>query len=63
MDGISVADLGPIVHSILQNSSEYIGKNIGLSADKLTVQQYAEIFSEVTGKTIVDSKVRLVIFH
>ncbi|XP_077305718.1 nmrA-like family domain-containing protein 1 [Lithobates pipiens] len=57
MDGISVADLGPIVHSVLQNSSEYIGKNIGLSADKLTAQQYAEIMSEVIGKTIVDSKI------
>nr|DBA19112.1 TPA: hypothetical protein GDO54_014981 [Pyxicephalus adspersus] len=57
MDGMSIRDLGPIVRSILQNPSEYIGKNIGLSADKLTVQQYAEIMSEVTGKTIVDSKI------
>ncbi|KAM5152035.1 nmrA-like family domain-containing protein 1 [Mantella aurantiaca] len=57
MDGISVADLGPVVLSILQNPSEYIGKDIGLSADKLTVQQYADIMSEVTGKTIVDSKI------
>ncbi|XP_018423530.1 PREDICTED: nmrA-like family domain-containing protein 1 [Nanorana parkeri] len=57
MDGISVADLGPIVCSVLKNPSEYIGKDIGLSADKLTIKQYAEIMSEVIGKTIVDSKI------
>ncbi|XP_073492329.1 nmrA-like family domain-containing protein 1 [Aquarana catesbeiana] len=57
MDGISVKDLGPIVCNILKNPSEYTGKDIGLSADKLTIKQYAEIMSEVTGKTIVDSKI------
>ncbi|XP_040212207.1 nmrA-like family domain-containing protein 1 [Rana temporaria] len=57
MDGISVTDLGPIVCSVLKNPSEYAGKDIGLSADKLTIRQYAEIMSEVTGKTIVDSKI------
>ncbi|XP_072273452.1 nmrA-like family domain-containing protein 1 [Pyxicephalus adspersus] len=57
MDGICVADLGPIVHSILKNPSQYIGKDLGLSAEKLTIKQYAEIMSEVTGKTIVDSKI------
>ncbi|XP_077306161.1 nmrA-like family domain-containing protein 1 [Lithobates pipiens] len=57
MDGISVTDLGPIVCSILKNPCEYTGKDIGLSADKLTIKQYAEIMSEVTGKTIVDSKI------
>lgn len=57
MDGISVMDFGPIVCSILKNPSEYTGKDIGLSADKLTIKQYAEIMSEVTGKTIVDSKI------
>ncbi|PIO26682.1 hypothetical protein AB205_0048410 [Aquarana catesbeiana] len=63
MDGISVKDLGPIVCNILKNPSEYTGKDIGLSADKLTIKQYAEIMSEVTGKTIVDSKVRLTITY
>ncbi|XP_018423532.1 PREDICTED: nmrA-like family domain-containing protein 1 [Nanorana parkeri] len=57
MDGISVADLGPIVRSVLLNPSEYIGKDIGLSADKLTIKRYAEIMSKVIGKTIVDSKI------
>ncbi|KAM5152034.1 nmrA-like family domain-containing protein 1 [Mantella aurantiaca] len=57
MDGISVTDLGPVVRSVLKNPSEYIGKDLGLSADKLNIKQYAEIMSEVTGKTIVDSKI------
>ncbi|XP_075035195.1 nmrA-like family domain-containing protein 1 [Mixophyes fleayi] len=57
MDGISVADVGPAVLSILQNPSEYKGKNIGLSGDKLTVEQYAAIMSKVTGKTIKDAKI------
>ncbi|XP_063286799.1 nmrA-like family domain-containing protein 1 [Pelobates fuscus] len=57
MDGISVADLGPVVVSILKCPSEYIGKDIGLSAEKLTVEQYAAIMSKVTGKTIKDAKI------
>ncbi|KAM3916760.1 nmrA-like family domain-containing protein 1 [Leptodactylus fuscus] len=56
MDGISVSDLGPAVLSILKNPKEYIGKNIGLSAEKLTVAQYAEIMSKVSGKVIKDAK-------
>ncbi|XP_071975775.1 nmrA-like family domain-containing protein 1 [Engystomops pustulosus] len=57
MDGISVSDLGPVVVSILKNPKEYIGKNIGLSAEKLTVAQYADIMSKVSGKIIKDSKI------
>ncbi|XP_063285086.1 nmrA-like family domain-containing protein 1 [Pelobates fuscus] len=57
MDGISVADLGPVVVSILKCPSEYIGKDIGLSAEKLTIEQYAAIMSKVTGKTIKDAKI------
>ncbi|XP_040212205.1 nmrA-like family domain-containing protein 1 [Rana temporaria] len=57
LDGISVKDLGPCVVSILKHPSHYGGKNIGLSAEKLTVAQYAHIMSEVTGKTIKDAKI------
>ncbi|XP_053326852.1 nmrA-like family domain-containing protein 1 [Spea bombifrons] len=57
LDGISVTDLGPVVVSILKSPSEYIGKDIGLSTDKLTVEQYAAILSKVIGKTIKDAKV------
>ncbi|KAM3916755.1 nmrA-like family domain-containing protein 1 [Leptodactylus fuscus] len=57
MDGISVSDLGPAVLSILKNPKEYTGKNIGLSAEKLTVAQYAEIMSKVSCKVIKDAKI------
>ncbi|XP_063285094.1 nmrA-like family domain-containing protein 1 [Pelobates fuscus] len=56
LDGMSVADLGQVVVSILKCPSKYIGKDIGLSAEKLMVEQYAAIMSKVTGKTIKDAK-------
>ncbi|KAM4698088.1 nmrA-like family domain-containing protein 1 [Rhinophrynus dorsalis] len=56
LDGFSVQDLGPVVVRILKCPSEYIGKNIGLSTDKLTVDQYALIMSKATGKTIKATK-------
>ncbi|OCT58250.1 nmrA-like family domain-containing protein 1 isoform X3 [Xenopus laevis] len=59
LDGMSVADLGPVVASILKCPAKYIGKDIGLSTDKLTVAQYADIMSKVTGKTIKDAKISL----
>ncbi len=52
MDGVSVADGGPAVAAIFDNPSEYIGKKIEFSGEKLTGHQYAEIFSKVTGKTV-----------
>ncbi|XP_075175621.1 nmrA-like family domain-containing protein 1 isoform X1 [Anomaloglossus baeobatrachus] len=57
LDGMSVRDLGGVVLSILKSPSEYIGKNIGLSTEKLTVEQYAAIMSRVTGKDIKDAKI------
>ncbi|XP_075687581.1 nmrA-like family domain-containing protein 1 [Rhinoderma darwinii] len=57
MDGISVSDLGPAVLSILKSPKDYIGKDVGLSAEKRTVAQYAEIMSKVSGKTIKDAKI------
>uniref|UniRef100_A0A8C5R3F4 NmrA-like family domain-containing protein 1 n=1 Tax=Leptobrachium leishanense TaxID=445787 RepID=A0A8C5R3F4_9ANUR len=56
-DGLAVDDVGPIVVSILKSPSKYIGKDIGVSADKLTVEQYAAILSKVTGKTFKDAKI------
>ncbi|XP_075422434.1 nmrA-like family domain-containing protein 1 [Ascaphus truei] len=56
LDGMSVADLGHIVVSILKSPSQYTGKNIGLSTEKLTVEQYAAIMSKCSGKTIKDAK-------
>ncbi|XP_053551265.1 nmrA-like family domain-containing protein 1 [Bombina bombina] len=56
MDGMSVKDFGHVAVSILKSPSEYTGKDIGLSADKLTVEQYAEKMSSAIGKTIKDAK-------
>ena len=35
-----------ILTAILENLSEYGGKTIGLSGDKLTVQEYADVLSK-----------------
>ncbi len=52
MDGVSVADGGPAVAAIFDNPSEYIGKKIGFSGEKLTGHQYTDILSKVTGKSV-----------
>ncbi|XP_056390274.1 nmrA-like family domain-containing protein 1 isoform X3 [Hyla sarda] len=57
LDGISVADLGPVVVSILKSPECYKGRNIGLSAGKLTVEEYAKIMSTVTKEDIRDAKI------
>ncbi|XP_069838298.1 nmrA-like family domain-containing protein 1 [Dendropsophus ebraccatus] len=57
LDGISVADLGPVVVSILKSPANYKGRNIGLSAGKLTVEEYAKIMSTVTKEAIKDAKI------
>ncbi|XP_040297169.1 nmrA-like family domain-containing protein 1 [Bufo bufo] len=57
MDGISVSDLGPAVLSVLKSPKDYKGKDIGLSAEKLTAAQYAAIMSKVSGKVIKDAKI------
>ncbi|XP_048448491.1 nmrA-like family domain-containing protein 1 [Rhincodon typus] len=59
MDGMSVKDLGGVVLAILKSPEKYIGKEIGLSTDKLTVEEYAAIMSRHTGKSIQDSKVSI----
>ncbi|XP_068945475.1 nmrA-like family domain-containing protein 1 [Petaurus breviceps papuanus] len=56
MDGISVADLGPAVLSIFRSPEEFLGKAVGLSAEFLTIQQYADILSKTLGKVFKDAK-------
>ncbi|XP_078536593.1 nmrA-like family domain-containing protein 1 isoform X2 [Lissotriton helveticus] len=57
MDGMAVADIGPVVCSLFQSPDGYIGKAIGLSAERLTAEQYAEEFSKHTGKNIKATKI------
>ncbi|XP_056675842.1 nmrA-like family domain-containing protein 1 isoform X1 [Monodelphis domestica] len=57
LDGVSVADIGPAVASIFRSPEEFLGKAVGLSAEALTVQQYADILSKTLGKVVKDSKI------
>ncbi|OWK05663.1 hypothetical protein Celaphus_00012572 [Cervus elaphus hippelaphus] len=57
MDGISVADIGAVICSIFNSPEEFVGKAMGLSAEVLTMQQYADILSKGLGKEVRDAKV------
>ncbi|XP_055977908.1 nmrA-like family domain-containing protein 1 [Sorex fumeus] len=57
MDGISVADIGAAVLSIFSFPEKLLGKAVGLSAEALTVQQYADLFSKSLGKEVRDAKI------
>ncbi|XP_047421559.1 nmrA-like family domain-containing protein 1 [Sciurus carolinensis] len=57
MDGISVADIGAAVSSIFNSPEEFIGKAVGLSAEALTTQQYADVLSKSLGKDVRDAKI------
>ncbi|XP_040108549.1 nmrA-like family domain-containing protein 1 isoform X2 [Oryx dammah] len=57
MDGISVADIGAVVCSIFNSPEEFVGKAVGLSAEALTIQQYADVLSKSLGKEVRDAKV------
>ncbi|XP_065799379.1 nmrA-like family domain-containing protein 1 [Muntiacus reevesi] len=57
MDGISVADIGAVVCSIFNSPEEFVGKAVGLSAEALTMQQYADILSKGLGKEVRDAKI------
>ena len=62
MDAVSVEDAGTAVAAIFDNPSEYIGKKIGFSGDKLTFTEYAAIISKVTGKTVTYNQVPYEVF-
>ncbi|XP_050002386.1 nmrA-like family domain-containing protein 1 [Alexandromys fortis] len=57
MDGISVADVGAVVSSIFASPEEFVGKAVGLTAEALTIQQYADVLSRILGKDIRDAKI------
>ena len=52
MDVVSVEQCGPAVASIFCQPEEFIGKKIGFSGDKMTMQEMADIVANATGKTI-----------
>ncbi|XP_015265424.1 PREDICTED: nmrA-like family domain-containing protein 1 [Gekko japonicus] len=59
LDGLAVADLGPVVAALMKEPEKYGGQTIGLSTGKLTVAEYAALMSEHTGKTVRDAKMSL----
>ncbi|XP_035684811.1 nmrA-like family domain-containing protein 1 [Branchiostoma floridae] len=46
MHGISVPDAGFAIRAIFKNKDEWLGKTVGFSGDKLTIQQQADILSK-----------------
>lgn len=58
IDGMAVADLGPVVLSLLKTPEEYVGRNIGLSTCRHTAEEYAALLSQHTGRAVRDAKVR-----
>lgn len=57
MDGMSVADLGPVVLSLLKKPEKYVGQNIGLSTCRHTAEEYAALLSKHTGKAVRNAQV------
>lgn len=57
MDGMSVADLGPVVLSLLKQPGEHVGQNLGLSTCRHTAPEYAALLAKHTGKDVRDAKV------
>ncbi|XP_068102561.1 nmrA-like family domain-containing protein 1 [Hyperolius riggenbachi] len=56
LDGFSVQDVGGVVLSIFLSPSKYLSQAIGLSTEKLTIDQYVAIMSKVLGKTVKNAK-------
>ena len=63
MDAVSVEDAGPVVAAIFDSPSEFIGKKVGLSHDKMTLHEYTAIISKVTGKTLKYNQVPVKVFQ
>ncbi|KAJ7306054.1 hypothetical protein JRQ81_010420 [Phrynocephalus forsythii] len=57
--GMAVADLGPVVVRLMKEPEKYVGKDIGLSTDKLTTAEYAALIAKHSGKTVRDAQVSL----
>uniref|UniRef100_G3SLX5 NmrA-like family domain-containing protein 1 n=1 Tax=Loxodonta africana TaxID=9785 RepID=G3SLX5_LOXAF len=55
--GISVADVGAVASGIFNSPEEFLGKAAGLSAEALTIQQYADVLSKILGKDVCNAKI------
>ncbi|XP_029474704.1 nmrA-like family domain-containing protein 1 [Rhinatrema bivittatum] len=60
MDGISLAQIGPIVATVLRNPQRWTGKSCCLSADRLHVRDYAATLSQLLHpKQFQDARISL----
>ncbi|XP_067845827.1 nmrA-like family domain-containing protein 1 [Heptranchias perlo] len=58
MDGISIKQIGPIVTALFKNPQRWIGKSCFLSADRLRIQEYAQILTHhLYPKQFKDSRI------
>lgn len=56
MDAVSVQDIGPMVATILSKPDEYIGKKVGVTGDCMSLEEYCEIITKITGTTMTYNK-------
>ena len=52
LSAVSVEDVGAIVSTIFEKPFEFIGRIVGIVGEDITCDEYAQILSDVLGKTI-----------
>jgi uncharacterized protein YbjT (DUF2867 family) len=52
MHGMGVCDMGPIVAKMFSDPGQFVGCNVGISAECLTLAEYCAIMTKVLGKQI-----------
>ncbi|KAF7243098.1 NmrA-like family domain-containing protein 1 [Varanus komodoensis] len=63
MDGMAVADLGPVVVQLMKDPEKYVGQNIGLSTCRLTAAEYAALMTRHTRMRVRDARMSLESFE
>ena len=61
--GIAAEDIGKSTLSIFKNSSEYIGKTVGISGEQLNGREMAEIFSKTLGEKVAYNAVPFEVYR
>jgi NmrA-like family len=51
------SDCGEVIHQMFLHPKEFIGRWVGMAADRLTVQQVADIFTKKLGRKFVPGTV------
>lgn len=53
LDLITIADLGPVVRTLLASPKTYAGRSFGLASDSITLTEAASILSNAIGEPVV----------